>query len=67
MAVTASGGLLQPLIGWLLDLQWDGQTEAGVPVYLPGDYASALLVLPALSLLGALAASFMRRPPRRAA
>ena len=67
MAVTASGGLLQPLIGWLLDLQWDGRTEAGVPVYLPADYAGSLLVLPALSLLGALAASFMRPARRRPA
>lgn len=65
MAVTASGGLLQPLIGWLLDLQWDGRTEAGIPAYLPGDFASALLVLPALSLCGAVAACFMRPTPGR--
>lgn len=67
MAVTASGGLLQPLIGWLLDLQWNGQTEAGIPVYLPESYATALLVLPAISLLGALAAGFIRTAPRKAA
>ncbi len=61
-AVTASGGLLQPLIGWLLDLQWDGMMADGVPVYQTGHYLSALSVLPAITLLGALASCFLNSP-----
>ncbi len=64
MAVTASGGLLQPLVGWLLDLQWDGRMEAGVPVYETGHYLNALSVFPLIAFLGAIAALFLRGAPR---
>lgn len=59
-AVAASGALLQPLIGWILDLQWDGRMDGGVPVYETGDYLTALAVLPSIMLLGALASGFLR-------
>lgn len=61
-AVTASAGMLQPLIGWILDLQWDGRTAAGVPVYEPDHYILALSVLPAITLAGALASCFLKGP-----
>lgn len=52
MAVVGSGALFQPLIGWFLDLQWDGALVDGARVYGVDAYGLALLVLPAGSLLG---------------
>ncbi|OED44239.1 hypothetical protein AB833_01915 [Chromatiales bacterium (ex Bugula neritina AB1)] len=49
--VVASGALLQPLIGALLDWQWDGQMRDGVRIYSADAYQHALLCVP----LGALA------------
>jgi MFS family permease len=43
--VTAAGALFQPLIGWLLDLNWDGRIENGVRVYEVGDYQIAFTAL----------------------
>ncbi len=43
--VMASGAIFQPLIGWLLDLGWDGATAAGVRVYSVSTYQSAFLTI----------------------
>lgn len=59
-AVVGGGALLQPLIGLLLDLQWDGQMAAGARVYSPGAYRLALSVLPVVSMLGLLTALLTR-------
>lgn len=64
-AVTGSGGLLQPLIGWLLDRQWAGRIEAGVRVYEAEHYLNSLMVLPAITLAGTVAACFLRPTPAR--
>lgn len=57
MGVMSTGAVFQPLIGWALDLQWDGTIIDGARVYSDAAYAVALAVLPAchiLSLIGAL-------------
>jgi len=56
MAGIGCGALVQPLIGLLLDLNWDGATSGGVRAYGPADYEAALLVLPAAMALAVLAA-----------
>lgn len=56
MCVVASGAVLQPLIGWLLDQGWDGQLNAGARVYTEAAFQSAFLVLAAAALLGLLCA-----------
>ncbi len=38
-----AGAVLQPIIGWLLDLRWDGTMLAGARVYQTGDYRFAFL------------------------
>ncbi len=57
--VMASGALLQPLIGWLLDLQWDGAVSETGRVYAVDAYrasfASLIAALAAAALLAALA------------
>lgn len=59
-AVVGGGALLQPLIGLLLDLQWDGQMAAGARVYAVDAYRWALAVLPMVSLIGLIAALLTR-------
>lgn len=53
----ATGAVFQPLVGWLLDRQWDGTLIGGARVYGVEAWHWALIVLPAclvLSFLGAL-------------
>lgn len=64
--VVGSGALFQPLIGYFLDLQWDGRTVAGARVYGAAAYHVALAVLPATVAIGAVAALASRDEPRRA-
>jgi MFS family permease len=50
------GAVLQPVTGWLLDLQWTGTVEQGVRVYPASAFEHAILIYPALQALGLLAA-----------
>jgi MFS family permease len=52
MMAVIGGALFQPLVGWLLDLQWDGRLADGARVYGLESYRAAFLVLPGLYLLG---------------
>lgn len=55
----STGAIFQPLVGWLLDIRWDGTLVDGVRVYGPDAWMFALAVLPicqVLSLAGALMA-----------
>lgn len=45
MASVIIGAGFQPLIGWLLQKNWDGVMENGLPVYSTADFRSAILVL----------------------
>lgn len=60
MASVIIGATFQPLIGWLLVLHWNGIVANGVPVYMVSDYQSALLLLPACSILGFITAFFVK-------
>ncbi|MGE0717658.1 MAG: MFS transporter [Alphaproteobacteria bacterium] len=51
-AVTGSGAIFQPLIGWLLDLGWDGTMAGGARVYGRAAYDAALAALPATGAVG---------------
>ena len=48
----ASGAVLQPMVGLILDLVWDGTMDQGSRQYQTGDYQSAFLVVFAASVLG---------------
>jgi MFS family permease len=52
--VTGAGALFQPLVGFLLDLAWDGQAAHGARVYDTSDYQLAFLSLIACCLGGLL-------------
>lgn len=62
--VVGSGAVFQPLVGWLLDLGWDGAMAGGARVYTEATYRAALSVLPAVSAVGVVAALLMTEPKR---
>jgi sugar phosphate permease len=59
-ANVASAALLQPFIGYLLDLNWDGTQVAGARIYDLAAYDAALAIFP-LSFALALGAALMVR------
>ena len=57
MCIVGAGAVMQPLIGWLLDSNWDGTMQAGARVYTASNYGSAffsLLVVNCAALAGTL-------------
>jgi predicted MFS family arabinose efflux permease len=50
------GALLQPLVGWAMDLSWAGQTLDGARVYTLADFRLGMLLLAVVAWFGALAA-----------
>jgi len=48
----ASGALLQPIVGVVLDLTWDGTLENGSRIYQPQDYQTAFVALLVTTIFG---------------
>jgi MFS family permease len=59
-AVTGTGAVFQPLIGWLLDLGWDGTLVAGARVYSAEAYRLALTSLIVFLAVGLVAGLGLR-------
>lgn len=57
--IVFSGVALQPFVGLLLDIFWDGQVISGAPVYSFRAYQIALTMLPALFVLALIIGGFM--------
>lgn len=60
MCIVGSGAVMQPLIGWLLDLNWNGEMLAGARVYSASNYTVALASLLLMNLMALIAAFFLR-------
>ena len=60
MCVVGSGAVMQPVIGWLLDLGWSGQIVDGARIYDADTYIAALTVLIASNILALLCILFLR-------
>ncbi len=60
MCSVLGGAVFQPLLGWLLDLQWDGTLAAGARAYAVEAYRNAFFVLPAVYAIGFLCALRVR-------
>jgi MFS family permease len=58
-----SGAVFQLLIGFLLDLNWQGSVEHGVRVYELGDFRVALTSLMVMLVFGMLCILGIRRTP----
>ena len=63
--VTGAGALFQPMIGWMLDLSWEGVLVDGARVYAVGAYNLAFSVLVAGCVIGILCAAAMRESSGR--
>jgi len=50
----------QPLLGWLLDLNWDGRLIDGARIYSVGTYRTAFVSMAILGILGIIAALTVR-------
>ena len=60
MCIVGSGAVMQPLIGWLLDLGWDGQLIDGARIYSEAAYRNAFVSLLAMNLAALIAGLFLR-------
>ncbi len=58
--VTGAGALYQPLLGVLLDLNWNGQIADGARVYDAAAYRAAFSVLVAGAVIGLVCTLVMR-------
>jgi MFS family permease len=54
MATVAGGAILQPIIGYLLYINWDGVMAGRAPVYSAHDYRLGLIMLPVCYLLATI-------------
>lgn len=60
MCVVGSGAVMQPVIGWLLDFNWDGRIEGGVRFYAADAYTTAFSVLIGSNLLALVCILLLR-------
>jgi predicted MFS family arabinose efflux permease len=51
-----SGALLQPAVGWIMDLSWNGTMADGVRLYAPNDFKLGFMLLAAVAWFGAMSA-----------
>jgi len=52
--------VLQPLVGWVMDLGWDGKLVAGARVYSEHNYQFGLGIMLAFAIVGLFGAMFIR-------
>lgn len=60
MCVVGSGAVMQPLIGWMLDLHWDGELLEGARVYSADAYRFAFHSLLVINAVALVTAFFLR-------
>jgi MFS family permease len=60
MCIVGAGAVMQPLIGWLLDLGWNGALQDGARVYSEASYISAFFSLLVVNLAALIASLFLR-------
>ena len=60
MGVMSGPMVLQPLVGWMLDLRWRGQVADGTPIYGWEDYQAGFSLMLCWSALALLLLFFTR-------
>ena len=63
-SIVITGAIFQPLIGALLDLRWQGQMQAGAPVYTQETFRFAFSCLFVFLAMGFAAACYIREHQR---
>ena len=62
--VFLASSVLQPLVGYMIQIHWDGATTKGVPVYTASDYRFALIVFPITLVLAFITCFFLKESKR---
>lgn len=60
MASVLIGACFQPIIGWFLDLQWDGKFLNNAPLYSINAFRHAMMSLPICLIIGFLMVFFIK-------
>jgi len=61
MAGFLAGAVLQPLVGWIMDRNWQGGlTSSGARLFTPEDFHTGFLLLGAVAAFGAIASWWIR-------
>jgi len=60
MCIVGAGAVMQPLVGWLLDLNWSGEMLDGARVYADSSYSLAFTSLSIMNSTAFVAALFLR-------
>jgi len=61
MAGFLAGAVLQPLVGWVMDRNWQGGlTSSGARLFTPEDFHAGFLLLGAVAAFGAIASWWIR-------
>jgi MFS family permease len=63
--VFCASTVLQPFVGWLLDLHWNGKMVDGAPSYSAMDYQVAMIIFPVTLFLSFLFAFFIDEKQRK--
>ncbi len=58
--ISCGDAIVQPLVGFLLDLNWSGLMQDGIRVYATRDYQMALTCLPVTLILGFISLFFFK-------
>jgi len=58
MAAIIGGAISLPLVGILIEYQWNGLSAHGIPVYTAQNYQNALLLVPISAIIGLLVTWF---------
>ncbi|MGE0198911.1 MAG: MFS transporter [Simkaniaceae bacterium] len=58
--VAFGSSVMQPLLGFLLDLGWDGKVREGIPVYSLEDYHMAMMSFPVTLALSFILLLFLK-------
>lgn len=67
MSLMMSGGLLQNVFSWILELKWSHLVQNGVPVFSANDYKRAGLILLAGYSISFILSLYIKEPNKKAA
>ena len=65
--VSMGDSIAQPLVGFLLDMRWQGAIANGIRIYKVSDYQMALAFLPIVMLVGFLVSFILKETPHQKA
>ena len=60
VSIMLSGVIVQPLFGWLMELNWNGAVVDGLSVYTADDFLNAMMIFPASFVIGLVIAWLMK-------